>query len=229
MATPAGYIDAVDDAWWLIGDGLTPTSANMIIPVFCPPQYDEWRTTDENTRQEITLNLNFKASRVTTNYSIVSFFVSFSGFESTDTAFNLDFDYDENTQLDNFEDIEHAPDDHKVFKKGIFGPDDEDPATRMEYRDIKIRMKNGTWDASDTEKEHILSGVHIGLEHNDAFAGPDYELIGSDGAWHIYDEQRPISAYQMKYLLCENQNNISWWSTPNFSMPLIGEAAVSPP
>jgi hypothetical protein len=229
MATPAGYIDAVDDAWWLIGDGLTPTAARMIIPIFCPPQFDHWKTTTGETRQQITLNFNFKASRVTTNYSIVSFYVNVSDFEDTDTAFNLDFDYDENTQLDDFEDITHLPDDDSTFKIGVYGPDDEDSQTRMEYRDIRIRMENGTYHASDTEKEHVLSGVHIALEHNDAFAGPDYELIGSDGAWHPYDEQRFVSSYQAKYLICENQNNISWWSTPNFSMPLIGEAAVSPP
>jgi hypothetical protein len=233
MATPAGYIDP-DDAHWELNNQ-TPSSFQIIVPFLCPPQAPHWSSGGSQSRQQISFNPFLHTSRTGVNYSTVTFTVRVGDADESATfgvSPGLNFEYEDFTVSTNFQDMKQAPDDDQEYLTEVYGPPPGSLTKRyhrMEYRDCHIKFAEETWHASDTDRLHYLMGAHFELEQNEAYANNDFENVGVQGAWMPIQEQRPISAWQMKNLLCDNINSIVYHQTPSFSMPLIGEPAQGPP
>lgn len=225
MATPAGYIDP-DDAHYELSSSTSPNDIEIILPFMCPPQARYWAPKGSQSRQQISFNPILHLSNDGVDTSPLIIHVSVGGHYATDTlSAVLDFDYEDFALTTEFQDMSQSPQDDQTILTEVYNGDEK---TRMEYRDFKVKFAAGTYDGDDADQLHVVMGGHFELENNAAYTNEDWDVIPTHGDWFTYQEQRPISAWQMRRLLCENWNKVQYTNTPSFSLPFIGKEAYLP-
>jgi hypothetical protein len=234
MATPTGAVDPNDGFWRLSVN--QPGWIRIIIPFLDPPQADHWEGGGASRRQNISFNPFCYTSRTGAVYSYFQATVTAGSYTSNDNigeSPGLFWEYEDFALTTEFENMPQRPIESDAIHTGIYGPKANDPGyenERMEYRDIHIEFER-SFQPGDTEQLKWLMGAHFECGHDNAYANEDYEHIQqekidpADTFW-IWNEQRPISAWQMKNLMCENQNRVAYTHTSAMSLAMIGVESV---